>query len=275
MRGPVRGHDGIVGTPSGRSPPRRPPVRRRSARLRGRRTGQRSGRKPIGGGPGPGQRVYRRRRAGRPRRSGRTRPPRPRRGRGRARMSWLTCSAGLPRPRATRSQKRRRSPARSSAHWATLRTCASCRSAARDRAKRVLGMAARCRAHRHHADGTGAHLPEAQRAHGHAHQLDHVHERERRRQLGLAAVDPQGDGLVALGVERHQLGRDPGHGQVVERAVQQHHPLGQQPARQELGQRRSAPRSGPRPTGGGSKGHLVRRHPCSILHSSRAPSAVL
>ena len=92
--------------------------------------------------------------------------------------------------------------------------------------------------------------------------------------LALAAVDPQGHRLVAVGIERHQLGRDPRHGQVVERAVQEDDPLGQQAAGQHVGQRLGRPPAPPVPAPGGSRGQSSAVTSCSILHSSRAPRAV-
>ena len=135
----------------------------------------------------------------------------------------------------------------------------------------MLGHGGPVRAHGDHPDAPAADLAQAQGPHRHPHQLDHVHQRQGRGEGRLATVDPQGHRIVAVGIERHQLGRDPGDRHVVERTVQEHHPLGQEPParrRQRLGR--------PASDGSASAGPATSSaQPCSILHSSRAPRAVV
>jgi hypothetical protein len=78
-------------------------------------------------------------------------------------------------------------------------------------------------------------LSHAQGAHRYPQQLDDVHDGEGERHTPVRAVDAQGHRPIPLGVERHQLGRDPGGHHVVQRTVQDDHPLLEEPLGQRLG----------------------------------------
>ena len=97
-------------------------------------------------------------------------------------------------------------------------------------------MATRRAADRDDTHCAGSDLAEAQGVHGDPQELDHVHEREREGQAPVTAVDAEGDGLVAFRIERHELGRGARRGEVVERTVQQHDALLEEPAGQQLRQ---------------------------------------
>ena len=150
------------------------------------------------------------RRAGRPRRSGRSRPPRPRRRSGPRTqvLAHLLGRPSPPRPAGRRSARARRPAARPIGPH-----CARALALRRRLAQREAGAGhgGAVRAHRHHADGAG-------RRPGPRHSartgtpissITSISVSAGAR-LGLAAVDAQGDRFVALGVERHELGRDPG-----------------------------------------------------------------
>ena len=89
-------------------------------------------------------------------------------------------------------------------------------------------------AHGQDAHGRTPDLSHAQTMHGDAQQLDDVHEGEREGEAPVGTVDTQRDRIVPFGIQRHQLGRDPGRRHVVQRAGQYHHPLREEPLGQAL-----------------------------------------
>ena len=77
--------------------------------------------------------------------------------------------------------------------------------------------------------GGGAHgTPDAQRAHGRAHQPDDINDRDDVGEAAAAAVDDELDGVGRTPVERHQLGGHPVGGRGVDRTAERHAAAGEE-----------------------------------------------